>query len=249
MSILLVAAGVAQAAPDQVQTRIGTLPCRILEDTGDLLVVETVPGDYVALRKSNVISVVKGNEADFYLLRGQHFEEKEADEKALLEYLQVLKGDPNSQEAGKRIDVINQRHKRKRWEERMLSARQLLAAEEYRKALDAFQAVLAENPDDTLAKQVVDEMCDTYARIAYQYYNHCYDEGAIRELAKAEELNPESAEIYYILGRIHQDNRQIELARQEYERAIELNPNHMQARTQLLALIEAQRSLTRYGRL
>lgn len=246
---LLWTAALAQAASDQVQTPTGILQCRILEETKDLLVVETVSGDLVALRKSNMISITRGDETDFYLLRGNHLEQKQKDQQALLEYIQVLKQNPNSQEAGKRIDAINQRHKQKRWEEGMLTARQLVAAQEYRKALDAFQAVLAENPEDVLAKLVVDEMCLTYARIAYHYYNHCYDEGAIRELAKAEELNPESAEIYYILGRIHQDNRQLELARQEYERAIELDPNHTQARSELLALIERQRAMPRYGRL
>ncbi|MFH1739517.1 MAG: tetratricopeptide repeat protein [bacterium] len=247
--LLFLSGAIAQSAPDQVETPTGILPCRIIEDTGSLVIVETVPGDFVGLRKSNIVKITKGTETDFYLLRGQHLEEKQADDRALMEYLQVLKRNPESDEAGQRIDAINRRHKRKRWEEGMLSGRQLLAGQEYRKALDAFQAVLAENPEDELAKQVVDEMCSTYTRIAYQYYNHCYDEGAIRELAKAEELNPESAEIYYVMGRIHQDNRQIELARQEYERALELDPNHVQARAKLLALIERQRAGLRYGRL
>ncbi len=236
------------AAPDQITTPTGVLPCKILEDADTLLVVETVPGDIVALRKSNIITITEGNDNDFYLMRGSHLEQKKSDERAILEYLQVLKRDPDNEEASERIDSITQRHKRKRWEEGMLTARQLLAEQEYRRALEAFQDVLAENPDDDLAKQIVDQMCNTYARIAYHYYNHCYDEGAIRQLAKAEELNPQSAEIYYVLGMIHHDNRQYELARQEYERALELDPTHVQARSRLLALIERQRSYGRLGR-
>ena len=117
----------------------------------------------------------------------------------------------------------------------------------WEKAIEQGNIALAENPNDELAKQVVDEMCNTYTRIAFEYYDHCWDEGAIEELAKAEALNPESAEIYYVLGMIHQDQRQWELARQEYERALELNPNHSQARQQLLALIERQRSGRWFG--
>ncbi len=240
--LLIPIAAFATAAPDQVTTPTGVLPCKILEDAGTLLVVETVPGDIVALRKSNIIRVTEGDDNDFYLMRGTHLEKKKADERAVLEYLQVLKRDPDNSEAGERIDSITRRHKRKRWEEGMLSARQLLAEQEYKKALEAFQDVLAENPDDDLAKQIVDQMCQTYAKIAYHYYNHCYDEGAIRHLAKAEELNPQSAEIYYVLGLIHHDNHQFELARQEYERALELDPTHVQARSRLLALIERQRA-------
>ncbi|HQO36781.1 MAG TPA: tetratricopeptide repeat protein [bacterium] len=235
------------AGPDQVRTETGILPCRIIEDTGSLLVVETVSGDFVGLRKSNIKEVIKGDESDFYLLRGEHYEKKAADEQAVLEYLQVLQKNPQNIEANQRIESINLRHKQKRWEEGVLSARQLIAQQEYRKALEAFQAVLAENPNDDLAKQVVDEMCNTYTRIAFEYYDHCWDEGAIQELAKAEALNPESSEIYYVLGRIHQDQRQWELARQEYERALELNPNHQQARQQLLALIERQRTGRWFG--
>ena len=84
-------------------------------------------------------------------------------------------------------------------------------------------------------------MSDTYSRIAFFYYDHCFDEEAIKQLAKAEELNPDSAEIYYVLARIHEDDGKLALARMEYERALELDPNHTAARSRLLALIDHTR--------
>ena len=246
---LFLTVSMVYAAPDTVQTVTGDLQCRIIEDTGSLLVVETVAGDFVGLRKSSIINVVRGSEDDFYLMRGEHFEQKEKDEQALLEYLQALKRNPANDEAGKRIDSINRRHKVQRFEEKMLTGRQLLARSQYQKALKAFQDILRDNPEDEFAREVVNEMCLTYTKMAFHYYDHCYDEGAIRELAKAEELNPESAEIYYIMGRIHHDARKFELARQEYERALELDPNHIQARMRLLSLIEQRRSGRLFSRL
>jgi len=121
-----------------------------------------------------------------------------------------------------------------------------LANRQYWLALDSFQSVLDLEPEDHLARQVIQKMSDTHARIAFLYYDHCADEDAILELAKAEELNPNSAEIYYILGRIHETDQKYDLARLEFERALEIDPNHSRARDQLDNLIDRIR--TRYIR-
>ena len=234
---------------DEVQVETGTVNGRIITDLNDAVLIKTLNGEEVAISRDVILRVARKTEVEYLLDRGTFLEDKGQDAEAYLEYLEILKRDPANEEARKRMEEITLRHQRARWEKGLTEARKLVASERYRQALHAFQAVLAEQPEDRLAQQIVEEMCNTYAKIAYMYYNHCYDEGAIAELYKAEDLNPNNPEIYYLLGRIHETDGHLDLARQEYEKALELEPTHFESRERLTALIEKQRrALVRYNR-
>lgn len=244
-SVLIAALLATVAYADEVQVDNGEIKGRILSDRPDAVVIRTLAGEEVAVSRDAILKVARQTEVENILDRGAFMEGKGLDENAYLEYVEVLRRDPTNAEANRRMDEITQRHQQERWETGMKKARELVATERYRKALRAFQAVLAQEPDDHLAQQVVEEMCNTYAKIAYMYYNHCYDEGAITELAKAEELNPNSPEIYYLLGRIHETGGHVDLAKQEYERALELEPAHFESRERLNYINERQRRALR----
>ena len=229
------------AFADEVEVQTGTVSGRILTDLDDAVLIKTLNGDEVAISREVILRVARRTEVEFLLDKGAFLEDKGEDEQAYLEYIEILKRDPSNQAAKKRMDDITTRHQRARWERGLSEARKLVAGERYRQALQAFQTVLAEQPEDRLAQRIVEEMCNTYAKIAYLYYNHCYDEGAINELYKAEDLNPDNPEIYYLLGRIHETDGHLDLARQEYEKALELEPTHFESRERLTVLIRKQR--------
>ncbi len=226
---------------DTITTKKITIEGRILENSARVLVVETVAGEYVVIQKKMVDTIKDEPEADFYYRRGQFYLSKGDDNRALLDFMEAVNRNENHEEARESIETIKQKQKKEIVDEGLVRAQQFLAAQEYRKALEAFQRILDLEPNDRLAQQIVKQMSDTYTRIAFMYYDHCYDEGAILQLAKAEELNPNSAEIYYVLGKIHENSRKFELARLEYERALQLDPNHAQARNELMDLIERTR--------
>ncbi len=227
---------------DLISMAKGPLEGRILENSAQVLVLETVAGEYVVLQKDQINSWQKEPEPEFYFRRGRFFENKGDENRAILDYLETLNLNPNHDNAKKQIQTIQYHQKERQWNAGVEKGEQLLAEQEYKKALGEFQRVLEMEPEESLARQVIRKMSDTHARIAYLYYNHGHDEVAILELAKAEELNPNSAEIYYILGRIHESDRKFDQARLEFERALEIDPNHTSARDHLNDLIERTQS-------
>lgn len=65
-------------------------------------------------------------------------------------------------------------------------------------------------------------------------------EAAVAQLTIATLMDPESAEAYYALGRCHQQQREYPAARQAYQMALQIDPQHQLARTELDKLKGAQ---------
>lgn len=238
--------GTSDARGDLIAMSMGDIEGRILENSARVLVVETVAGEYVVVQKDLIKALTKETEPDFYYRRGVFYEQQGNEKRAILNYLEALNRDAAHEKSRERIEGIQNRKKQEQLNNGLKKAETHLEKREYWLALDTFQTVLDQEPEDSLARQVINKMSDTHARIAFLYYDHCADEDAVLELAKAEELNPNSSEIYYILGRIHETDRKYDLARLEYERALEIDPNHSRARDQLNELIA--RNQSRYVR-
>ncbi|MBI1388085.1 MAG: tetratricopeptide repeat protein [bacterium] len=235
--LMLAAAPVAHA--DVVVKEKSQIEGRILENSAKVIVIESIKGEYLVLDKSEIKSIQNEPEEEFYYRRGEYYLSKGDDQLALLDFMETLRRNPNHQGAQQERDAIFHQRKQEVWNQNLEKANQQIASQNYRQALASFQRVLEMDPEDQLAQDVVKQMSDVYTRIAFQYFNHCYEEDAIVELTKAEELNPNSAEIYYVLARIHHHARNYEQARLEYERALEINPNHTGARTHLNELVES----------
>ncbi|MBN2325655.1 MAG: tetratricopeptide repeat protein [Candidatus Omnitrophica bacterium] len=234
--------GCGAACGDLIAMAKGELEGRILENSARVLVVETVAGEYVVVQKEQVKSFTQEPAPEFYYRRANFYQQQGNEKRAVLNYLEALNRDPAHQKSRQQIENIQHAKKQEQWNNGVQQAETHLDNEQYWLALNTFQSVLDMEPEDDLARQIIKKMSDTHARIAFLYYDHCADEDAILELAKAEELNPNSAEIYYILGRIHETDRKYDLARLEYERALEIDPNHSRARTQLDELIDQLRA-------
>lgn len=231
----------AQVHADVVRGQKADIEGRILENSANVIVIETVKGEYLVLEKDLINSIEDEPEEAFYYRRGRFHERNGDDQLALLDYLEALRINPDHPGAQQRRESIFYARQKSVWDQNLDQAQQHLNNQDYRQALASFQRVLEMNPEEDLARRVVQQMSETYTRIAFLYFNHCYDEDAIVELTKAEELNPNSAEIYYVLARIHHHGRNYEQARLEYERALELDPSHNGARRHLSELIEATR--------
>lgn len=218
---------------DVIEQAKGSLEGRILENSAQLIVFETIKGEYLVLKRDQIISIQDEPVEMFFYRRGQLFEERGQDNRALLDYMEALNRNPDFTRAEERREAILQRHRQQRWQEGIQKAQEQIQQNNYREAINTYKEVLQMQPNERTAQRVIQQMSDTQARIAYQFFNHCWDEQAIVELTRAEELNPNSAEIYYVLARIHHSSDNFQQARLEYERALEINPNHGQARSHL----------------
>lgn len=238
--LLLMVSG-QKASSDVLAMVKGEIEGRILENSANVLVVETIAGEYVVISKDQVNGIQKEPEPEFFYRRAKLHEQDGDDKKALVDYLEALNRDPQHRQAQQGIQQINYRKKKSQWDAGMKVADEHLEKREYHSALTAFQNVLTLQPEESLARLIVQKMSATHEHLAFLYYDHCLDQEAILELAKAEELNPNSAEIYYILGRIHETDRKFDLARLEFERALEMDPGHTSARRHLSDIIEETR--------
>ncbi len=226
---------------DVVYTHDYQIECRILEHSTDVIVVETVAGEYIVIKKAQVGTIETEPKEEFFYRRAKFYEEKGFDHQALRDYLEVIQINEQHQPAKQGIEEIRYNRKKEQWDEGIKKAEQKYQGQEYWDALEEYKKVLNLQPDERVARRVVRKMSQIHADLAFLYYDHCADQEAIMQLAKAEELNPENAEIYYILARIHEYNGKTRLARLEYERALELDPNHGKARNNLMDLIERTR--------
>lgn len=231
----------AVAHADRIVQMNGTVECRVLENSGEVVVFETVSGEYVVLKQSQVVDITDEPVEQFFFYRGRYHEQRGEMQQAMFNYYEAVNRNPNHEAARQRLTTLQEEENQARWNEGISRAQHLKQNREYRLALNAFQDVLQMRPDDSVARRVVRAMSDTHAELAYRFFNHCYDEDAILEITRAEELNPNSAEIYFVLGRIHHHNRNFGQARLEYERALELDPAHQSARVQLTRLVEDMR--------
>ena len=194
---------------DVITTSKGAIEGRVLENSAKLLVVETIAGEYIVINKDRVLSVDQEAPEEFFYRRAKYSEANKKENQALMDYLEVLNINSQHARAKEGIQAIQTRQQKAKFDEKIVQAEKQESQKSYNQALKAYQEVLDMQPDERLASDVVKRMSETHARIAYLYYNHCLDQDAIVELAKAEELNPNSAEIYYVLGRIHETKRKI----------------------------------------
>ena len=91
--------------------------------------------------------------------------------------------------------------------------------ESYEKIMDAFNKVIAHNPNDEVA----------YLNVGKAHFNSEQYEQAIQAFNKAIELNPNDKEAYYYLGKTYSESEQYEVAIQYFNKAIEIDSEYFEA--------------------
>lgn len=226
---------------DVIHTISRMVEGRVLEDSSQILVVETVAGEYVKVEKSTIRSIEREPREEFYFRRANFHESKGNENAALNDYRHVVQQNANHKRAANRIETITYTRKKEQWDAKLSEAENLRSTENYRSALTVYQEVLDMEPEPSITGRVIQQMSDTHAQMAFLFYDHCYDRGALVELARAEELNPNNADIYYVLGKINYTDHKYATARLYFERTIQLNPNHSAARENLSMVIDRTR--------
>lgn len=104
-------------------------------------------------------------------------------------------------------------------------------------------------PEEALAKLRLSAMMNpsahVYTQIAKVYAGQAKWNEALAELATAEKLDPDYADIYAYRGKVHMNTNQILEAVQDYQRALALDPNFEDARQDLSKAVAYLRSITR----
>ena len=162
----------------------------------------------------------------YLLKRGEYYlAERQDPERALKNFHDALKlkpGDPYIQE---RIDYVLLSQRISRCQEGIDLARQNAREGRLQDAIDIYENLLPTVPRDELERTIKRELAETYANLAYKFFDHSYFLGAQQMLHKAEQLNPNSPRLHFVLGRILHMSGDWEAADREYTLAAELDPN------------------------
>lgn len=208
----------------------------IYRQDGEYLSMRLVNGGDVVISRDLVRSVVKEPPETFYVKRGDMFLERKEYSKALVEYLQAAQRAPGQDWIQEKIDQVNRLRGEEITQGVIRRAKDLLDQGAFRQAIGLLQDAAAEVPQGEIQRALMHELAIAQSQLAYHYFNHCFEELALEELAKAEEFDPYCADVYYVLGRINHTQSRFQTARREYQRALDLDPALEQARDSLLKL-------------
>lgn len=162
----------------------------------------------------------------YVVKRGDYFLEERGDrQKAIDTYQEALRLKPGDPDIQARIDLVLLSERIVRCQEGIELARAKAREGEHGEAISIYEELLPTAPKDELSRTITRELAETYAQMAFKYYDHSYFIGAEEMLRKAEQLNPNSPTLHFVLGRIHHVNRDWEAADKSYAAAEALDPD------------------------
>jgi len=162
----------------------------------------------------------------YLLKRGDYYlNERKDPDQALKNYRDALKLKPDDPYIQDRIDWVILSERISRCQEGIEQARQFAREGRQQDAIDTYENLLPTAPRDELKRTITRELAETYANLAYKFFDHSYFFGAQKMLRKAEELNPNSPRLHFVLGRILHISGDLEEADKEYALAAELDPS------------------------
>ena len=195
----------------------------VLDDGGDSIAFRLVGGGELVVSKEAVREVIKEEEYAFYVRSGDFWLRKGNKQKAKKQYDKALELAPENQVVLNRLHELRTRELRQQCEAGLESARELVRQDEYWDALREYEKLFEISPTEEITHQIVKEMAETHAKIAFLYYDHIYRDGALKELAEALNLDPDCSLAHYVSGRMHRDQGDLELAIQDFRKAYELD--------------------------
>lgn len=188
--------------------------------------VKLLAGSTLTLENNDIHGTRTEPFVAYMLKRGDYYLEQRKDIRRALEtYQEALRLKPGDPEIQERLDLVILSERISRCQAGIEEARETARNENLVQAIDIYENLLPTAPKEELRRTIVRELAETYAQLAYRYYDHSYFVGAEEMLRKAEEYNPNSPTLHFVLGRIHHVNRDWEAADKAYDMAEQLDPN------------------------
>ncbi len=218
----------------------GILQGRVVTESQKSIVLELLSGGRISIDSQYVKTVVHEPESQYLLKRGDFWLRQENFERAEKDYFQALEKDPDNRDVLARLESLNNGRRITESREYARRARLYLEQKSYRNAIRLYQKAVDICPDEEkgLLGQIVREKAKAHARLAFFFYNHCYDDWAMDELEQAKTLDPDLSETYFVYARIYHYQNNLEAAVQSYRRTLDLNPENQLAQNYLLQIQE-----------
>lgn len=221
----------------------GVLHGRIQEENNRSVIVELMGGGRIALDREIVKSTFHETEAQYLIKRGDYWLRQEEFAKAETDYFDALERDPGNEDILNRLRRIEDRKKIAEARRLVLRAQRWMEVKGHRQAIDLLQRALDVTPEVErgFRDQIRKEKAVAHARLGYFFFNRCYDEWALEELATATELDPQLGETYFVYARIYHHRNQLDDAARAYRQSLDLNPENSLAQNYLLQVEEERK--------
>ena len=208
----------------------------IIGETKNTITVDLMIGGKLIIPASAPIEVKKEAKIDYLIKKADYLVSRKKDANAISIYLRGLEYSPNNQLIMKKIEELRSRRVSEDLEEKIAFGDKLVDEGEYRAAIAFYNSLLQHEASPKVTRDILRKISNTHALMAYIYYNHCFEEWAMQEINKAEEYDPNVPMIYYVLGRIHQDQQKYNLAEQDFRRSLQIDPLFRDAESRLTEL-------------
>lgn len=219
----------------------GILQGRVLSEEGKTIVMELLSGGRISIDSTFVRTVVREPESQYLVKRGDFWLQQENFVRAEQDYFTALEKDPGNRDVLTRLESLNNGRRVTQARDLAHRAKTYLEGKSYRQAVNVYQKALdiCPEPEKGLLVQIQKEKAKAHARLAFFFYNHCYDDWALDELDQAKALDPDLSEIYFVYARIYHYRDDFDAAAQSYRRTLDLNPENQLAQNYLLQIQEA----------
>ncbi len=240
-SVVLLGAGA-----DVVTFRGGDqLHGEIYRQDREYVAMRLVSGGDIVVGREFIRSVVKEPSEEFNIKRGDYLLARKEYGLALSEYLLADQRRPDQERIQAKIAEVRRLRSEEIGGRLIRRADELLSQQAYRGAIGTLLDAARECQGGPMHAEVLRRLALAQSQLAYHYFNHCFEELALEELAKAWEYDPLCANSYFVLGRVYHAQSRYRTAQREYQRALELDPNLEVARSFMLRLEKDARRIPR----
>lgn len=209
---------------------------QIYRQDEQFVAIRLVAGGDIVVSRELIRSIAMEPPEVFHVKRGDFFLSRGDFDQATGEYAQALQLNPGQGWIEEKINQLKIEKNKISCNALIEQADRYLAQYAYRKAIGSLLEATQICQDGEINQQIRRKLALAQSQLAFHYFNHCFEELALDELAKAEQYDPYVAHIYYVLGRVNHSQNRLQTARREYQRALELDPTLQQAKDFLLRL-------------
>jgi tetratricopeptide (TPR) repeat protein len=198
----------------------------VVRRSRDATNVKLLTGSTLTLENNDIQGTKTEPFVAYVVKRGDYFlQERNDRNRALDAYQEALRLKPGDPDIQARIDLVILSERIGRCQEGIEQARARARDGNHGEAITIYENLLPTAPKEELTRTITRELAETYSQLAFKYYDHSYFLGAEEMLRKAEQLNPNSPTLHFVLGRIYHVNRDWEAADKSYAAAEALDPN------------------------
>lgn len=244
---LLLPAGLASADVIFFKGK-GVLHGRVVEEQRDNVFIELYGGGRIGVDKSYIREILHETEVVYLLKKGDFWFSQGDFHQAEENYSKALDLDPGNSDVVRRLQQLSRGKKIRQVREMYVQAVNHMESGDYRQVVNLLDEALAICPDEeqALIRQIEHEKAKAHAKLAFFFYNRCYDDWAIEELELAEALDPSIGEIFFVYARIYHYQDKLEDAARSYRKALDLDPGNELAQNYLLQVQERAKEQRRF---